>query len=64
MITMNYKIAAAQVAPVFLNKKKTIEKACSLVKEAAANGAKLIVFPEAFVSGYPDGQYPIARLPN
>lgn len=51
---MNYKIAAAQVAPVFLNKKKTIEKACSLVKEAAANGAKLIVFPEAFVSGYPD----------
>lgn len=54
MKTTNYKIAAAQVAPVFLNKKKTIEKACSLIKEAAENGAKLIVFPEAYISGYPD----------
>ena len=54
MITTNFKIAAAQVAPVFLNKKKTTEKACSLIKEAAENGAKLIVFPESFISGYPD----------
>ena len=48
------KVAAAQVSPHFLNKEKTIEKACKVIREASNNGAKLIVFPEAFVSGYPD----------
>jgi nitrilase len=48
------KIASAQLAPVFLNKEKTVEKACAAIHEAAANGSKLIVFPEAFISGYPD----------
>lgn len=48
------KVAAAQVSPVFLNKQKTISKACRLIEEAAINGARLIVFPEAFVPGYPD----------
>ena len=48
------KIAAAQISPVFLNKEKTVEKACLAIKEAGENGAKVIVFPEAFISGYPD----------
>ncbi len=48
------KIAAAQLAPVFLNKEKTIEKACGAILEAGKNGAKLVVFPEVFISGYPD----------
>ena len=48
------KVAAAQITPVYLNKQKTVEKACSVIKEAAQNGAKLIVFPEAFIPGYPD----------
>ncbi|MCW5515696.1 carbon-nitrogen hydrolase family protein [Muriicola sp. Z0-33] len=48
------KIAAAQLTPVFLNKEKTVEKACKAISEAAKNGAELIVFPEAFISGYPD----------
>lgn len=48
------KIAAAQLTPVFLNKEKTVDKACSAILEAGKNGAKLIVFPEAFISGYPD----------
>ena len=48
------KVAAAQVAPVFLNKQKTIEKASQGIEEAAKNGAQLVVFPEAFISGYPD----------
>jgi nitrilase len=48
------KVAAAQASPVFLNKEQSIEKACNLIKEAANNGAKLIVFPEAFIPGYPD----------
>jgi nitrilase len=50
----NLKIAAAQLAPVFLNKEKTVEKACKAISEAGEKGAKLIVFPEAFISGYPD----------
>lgn len=48
------KIAAAQIAPVFLDKEKTINKACEAIAEAGKKGANLIVFPEAFISGYPD----------
>jgi len=50
----NFKVAAAQISPIFLNKEKTIEKACNTINEAGKKGAKLIVFPEAFISGYPD----------
>ncbi len=45
------KIAAAQWSPVFLNKEKTVEKACKAIAEAAKNGAKVIVFPKAFILG-------------
>ncbi|TAH41896.1 MAG: carbon-nitrogen hydrolase family protein [Bacteroidetes bacterium] len=48
------RVASAQVSPVFLNKKKTIEKACDIIAEAGEKGAELIVFPEAFISAYPD----------
>ncbi len=48
------KIALAQLSPVFLNKEKTVDKACEAIAEAGKNGAQLIVFPEAFISGYPD----------
>ncbi|MEX2565476.1 MAG: nitrilase-related carbon-nitrogen hydrolase [Cyclobacteriaceae bacterium] len=48
------KVAAAQLSPIFLDKKKTVEKACSAILEAGKQGAELIVFPEAFISGYPD----------
>jgi predicted amidohydrolase len=47
-------VAAAQVAPVFLNRKATLAKACDLIADASHNGAKLIVFPEAFIPAYPD----------
>jgi nitrilase len=48
------KVAAAQLSPIFLNKEKTVEKVCEAILEAGKNGAKLIVFPEVFISGYPD----------
>ena len=53
-MTKNIKVAAAQLSPIFLNKEKTVEKACKAILEAGENGANLIVFPEAFISGYPD----------
>jgi aliphatic nitrilase len=48
-----YKVAAAHVAPVFLDMDRSVEKACSIVQEAAGNGARLIAFPEAFLPGFP-----------
>lgn len=47
------KIAIAQIAPVFLDRAACIEKAIQAIRDAAANNAALIVFPEAFISGYP-----------
>jgi nitrilase len=48
-----YVAAAVQATPVFLNCEATLEKACRLIAEAPALGARLVVFPEAFVAGYP-----------
>lgn len=48
-----FRAAAVQAAPVFLDTAATIDKAVSLIEEAAGNGATLIVFPEVFVPGYP-----------
>lgn len=47
------KIAVVQQSPIMLDREKSIELAAELVEQAAANGAKLVVFPEAFISGYP-----------
>ncbi|MDX5152462.1 MAG: nitrilase-related carbon-nitrogen hydrolase, partial [Acidiferrobacterales bacterium] len=47
------KIAIVQEAPVYLDKQATIQKAASLVEEAASAGAELVIFPEAFIPGYP-----------
>lgn len=48
------KIAAVQAPPVFLDREATLERLAALTQEAAAAGAGLVVFPEAFVPGYPD----------
>ena len=48
-----FKVAAAHVAPVFLDREKTIAKACSLIEEAARNGAALVAFPETYVPAFP-----------
>jgi nitrilase len=48
-----FKAAAIQAAPVFLNREATVEKTCRLIEEAAANGARLIAFPEVFIPAYP-----------
>ena len=47
------KVAIAQVSPVFMDKERTIEKACKFIREAGENNAELVVFPEAYIPGYP-----------
>jgi nitrilase len=47
--------AVAQTATVLLDTPATIDKALQLMDEAAKRGAQLLVFPEAFIGGYPKG---------
>jgi aliphatic nitrilase len=56
------KVAAVQASPVYLDREGTIEKACSLIREAGETGAKIVAFPECFVSGYP--HYYVSVLSN
>jgi nitrilase len=48
-----FKAAAVQASPVFLDARATVDKAVSLIREAAKNAAKIVAFPEVFVPGYP-----------
>ncbi|WP_400076470.1 carbon-nitrogen hydrolase family protein [Winogradskyella sp. R77965] len=47
------KIAMAQIAPVWLDKKATLQKIENSINEAANNSCELIVFGEALLPGYP-----------
>lgn len=52
-MTETFIAAAAQLAPVFLDRDATVQKACDAIHEAGQAGARLIVFPETFIPGYP-----------
>jgi len=49
------KVAVVQSAPVLFDKQSAMDKINSSSREAAAQGAELIVFPEVFLPGYPRG---------
>ena len=49
------KVAVVQAAPVLFDREATVEKTRLLTAEAASRGARLIVFPEAFIPAYPRG---------
>jgi nitrilase len=46
-------VACVQAEPVILDRERTIEKLGTLAAEAAGNGARLVVLPEAFIPAYP-----------
>ena len=52
---MKLTAAVAQTASVLLDTPATVEHALALMAQAAASGAQLLVFPEAFIGGYPKG---------
>src|SRR5215467_7971584 len=50
-----YKVAVVQASPVVFDRERTLDKLHALAAEAARQGARLVLFPEAFVSAYPRG---------
>jgi nitrilase len=49
------RVAVVQGAPVVFDVERTLARLRQLTAEAAGQGARLVVFPEAFVSAYPKG---------
>ncbi|KAK7464070.1 hypothetical protein VKT23_006230 [Stygiomarasmius scandens] len=53
MSSTTLKVAAVQAEPAWFDLQAGVAKVVSLIKEAGANGAQLIGFPESFIPGYP-----------
>ena len=49
----NVKIAAAHLAPVFMDAMASAEKAAQWIERAGTEGIDLLVFPEVFLPGFP-----------
>jgi nitrilase len=47
------RISVIQQPPVYLDREKSIAKACDLIEASAREGAEMVVFPEAWLPGYP-----------
>jgi len=52
---MTFRAAIVQAGSVPFDTPATLAKVARLTADAAATGARLVVFPEAFVGGYPKG---------
>lgn len=49
------RVAVVQAGSVLFDTERTLQKAADLTRDAARQRAELVVFPEAFVGGYPKG---------
>lgn len=49
------RVAVVQAGGVPFDTEAAVERVCARTAEAAAGGARLVLFPEAFVGGYPWG---------
>lgn len=52
---MKFTAAVVQAGSILLDPARTLDKALTLIREAAGEGATLVVLPEAFLGGYPKG---------
>lgn len=50
-----HRVAVVQAAPSFFDPDAAIDTVAERTAEAAASGARLVLFPEAFIGGYPWG---------
>jgi nitrilase len=55
MTPSHLRAAVVQAAPILFERQSSVEKAIQLTAQAAAQGAELILFPEAFIPCYPRG---------
>ena len=53
MLSKTVRVAVTQAEPEWLDLNASVKKTCSLIEEAAGQGAKLISFPECWIPGYP-----------
>ena len=49
------RVAVVQAGSIPFDTNACVDKAASLAREAGAMGARVVVFPEAFIAGYPKG---------
>lgn len=52
-MSQHVRVAAAHVAPCFMDARASAEKAITWLEEAATKGVDLVVFPEVFIPGFP-----------
>jgi predicted amidohydrolase len=53
VVTHTVRVAAVQATPVILDADASVDKAIALARDAASEGAQLVVLPECFVALYP-----------
>jgi len=53
-------VAVTQATPALADRYVALERACELIVDAGQTGASLIIFPAAFIPGYPDWVWSIA----
>ena len=51
------RVAVVQASPIPFDKNASVAKVAKLTKEAAVKGAKIVLFPEAYIPCYPRGMY-------
>jgi nitrilase len=56
-MSQSVRVAVVQATPVVLDAEGSVGKACDLIGEAGAGGARIIALPEAFVALYPSSRW-------
>ena len=53
MSEQTLRVAAAQIAPVWLDRARTLDRVIETIEQAAVSGVELVAFGECLVPGYP-----------